>query len=412
MQRNNNPSCVISGVGITAAVGQGKAAFSTALLNGDHAFKVMERPGRQYNSAYLGAEIPALTYPDSIPRKLLRGASLSAEVALVTLAEAWADAGLGEVDATRIGLIVGGSNVQQRELQQTYEQYRDRARFLRPAYGISFLDSDICGLCTEQFGIRGFAYTLGGASASGLAVILQAAEAVMSGQADVCIAIGALMDLSYWEFQAFRSLGAMGSTKHAETPAKACRPFDSNRDGFIYGESCGVVVVERADLAAARGRRSYATISGWAIAMDANRNPNPSYEGECTVIRNTLEKAGITAADIDYVNPHGTGSMVGDETELQALQDCGLTHAYINATKSITGHGISAAGTVEVIATLLQMEAGRLHPTRNLENPIVPSFNWVKETPVEHAIQHAISLSFGFGGINTAISLCTPTPNI
>ena len=137
--------------------------------------------------------------------------------------------------------------------------------------------------------------------------------------------------------------------------------------------------------------------------MDANRNPDPSLEGEMQAIQTALEASGWPPAQIDYVNPHGTGSTVGDETELKALRECGLTGAYLNATKSLVGHGLSASGAVEVIATLLQMRAGRLHPTRNLENPIDPSLLWVRDQSIEHSIENALTLSMGFGGINTAL---------
>jgi malonyl-ACP decarboxylase len=406
--KNPNPSeLLITGLGITSAIGQGKTAFAGALLQGRHAFSVMQRPCRQRGTAFLGAEIP----PDRPSKRVgtglapVRTASFSGQVALTTLYEAWNEAKLDAVDADRIGLVVGGSNLGQRELIQTYETYAERIAYLRPTYGISFMDSDLCGLCTEQFGIRGLAYTVGGASASGHVAIIQAAQAVLAGQVDICIAMGALMDLSYLECQALRALGAMGTDRYANEPARACRPFDKDRDGFIYGEACGAVVIERAATAIGRQTDPYAVLAGWAIGMDGNRNPNPSYDGERQVIQRALGAASLLAQEIDYINPHGTGSIIGDEIELKALRDCQLSHAYINTTKSITGHGLSAAGTVEVIATLLQMQASRLHPSLNLEDPLDPSFNWVLSQPIPHAISHALNLSIGFGGINTAICL-------
>jgi malonyl-ACP decarboxylase len=397
---------VISGIGITSAIGQGQAAFAAALLDGRHAFAVLNRPGRQKgSSSFLGAEIESLVMPESLSKRLLRTASLSGQVAMATMHEAWEDAVLDQVEPERIGLIIGGSNLQQREALQVYASYSERPLFLRPTYAMTYMDSDLCGLCTEQFGIRGFAFTLGGASASGQAVIAQAVQAVSSGEVDACIAVGALADLSYMELAAFRSLGAMGSDQYADRPDLACRPFDRGRDGFIYGENCAAVVIERASFAGKRGVRPYVAITATAIAMDGNRNPNPSYEGEMRVIGEALRRAGIAAADIDYVNPHGTGSPIGDETELRALKDSGLSHAYINATKSITGHGLSAAGAVEIVAVLLQMRNSRLHPTRNLELPVDESFNWVKEQFVTHSISRALCLSMGFGGMNTAVTL-------
>lgn len=171
------------------------------------------------------------------------------------------------------------------------------------------------------------------------------------------------------------------------------------------GESCGAVVVEMVDRAVNRSISPYAVISGWAIGMDGNCNPNPSYEGELQVINSAFKSAQISANEIDYINPYGTGSLIGDEIELKAIHDSHLPYAYINATKSITGHGLSAAGTVEIIASLLQMKSSRLYPTRNLEEPIEPDNNWVRNKAISHKIKNALSLSMGFGGINTEICL-------
>ena len=404
-KNHNQPEFLITGLGITSAIGQGKADFASALLEGRHAFGIMQRPGRQRRTSFIGAEIPLLSYPEGLSKRLLRTAFFSGKVALITLHEAWSDANLDAIEPDRIGLVIGGSNLQQRDLILTYDSYADRIHYLRPTFGMSFMDSDLCGLCTEQFGIQGFAYTLGGASASGHMAIIQAIQAIQTGQVDVSIAMGALTDLSYLECQALRFMGAMGTDRYADEPSMACRPFDKHRDGFIYGESCGAVVVERTDSAARRRAKAYAGISGWSIVLDGNRNPDPSYEGEVLAIQKALDQAKLSSHEIDYINPHGTGSIIGDQVELKAICNCRLTHAHINATKSITGHGLSSAGAVEVIATLMQMNASRLHPTRNLQDPIESSCSWVRDLSVPHVIEHALNLSMGFGGINTAICL-------
>ena len=410
---------VISGVAVTSAIGQGKTEFLSALLAARHRFDTMRRPGRQppvradaeaavqspQPPGFLGAEIASLSTPPSVPASLLRTASFSGQVAVATLHEAWVDAALDDVEPARIGLIVGGSNVQQRDLVQAHDAYRGREQFLRPTYGMSFMDSDLCGLCTQAFGIRGFAYTVGGASASGQVAVIEAIHALQSGRVDVCIAMGALMDLSYWECRGLRSLGAMGSDRYAHEPASACRPFDRDRDGFIFGEACGALVIEKLRTASRTGRRPYARVAGWAMGVDANRNPNPSVEGEVAVIKAALERANVAPADIDYINPHGTGSAIGDITELESIRQCGLGHARINATKSIVGHGLSAAGAVETVAVVLQMQAGRLHPTRNLDNPLDASLDWVGTGAAAHTMENALNLSMGFGGVNTAVCL-------
>lgn len=403
---------VVSGVGVSTAIGQGRHAFLDALLAGAHRFDVMRRPGRQLPAAevgalaargFLGAEIDGLVLPDDVA--LPRAASWTAHVALATLHEAWGDAALDGLPPDRIGLIVGGSNVQQRELIRVHDAYRGREVFVRPTYAVSFMDSDVCGVCTEAFGIRGFAHTVGGASASGQVAVIEAVNAVESGRVDVCIALGALMDLSYWECQGLRSVGAMGSDRYAGQPALACRPFDRHSDGFIYGEACGAVVVESMRSALERGRTPYAHIAGWAVGLDANRNPNPTVEGEVAAIGRALAQSGLSPAQIDYVNPHGTGSPGGDAVELESLRRAGLGHVRLNATKALVGHGLSAAGAVELIAVVLQMQAMRLHPTHNLDDPIDDAFDWVRCEPVAHAIQNALNLSMGFGGVNSAVCL-------
>lgn len=406
-------SCYISGFGVSSAIGQGQMDFASALLSGAQRFRPLKKEGRQLPTAqlgsasapFIGAEIDDLRLPDWIPASALRTASYSARVAVTTLAEAWDSARLSGVDPERIGLIIGGTNLQQRELSKTWEDYRERMPFLRPTYGLTFLDTDICGICTDLLGIKGPSFSIGGASASGQLALIQAAQAVQAGSVDVCIALGGLMDLSAWELQALMSLGAMGSPHFSDQPALACRPFDRQRDGFIFGEACAALVVERKSTALRREIEPYAKLSGWSVNMDANRNPNPSVQGECKAIQQALAVADWRSSDIDYVNPHGTASPLGDETELKALLECDLANARINTTKSITGHGLTAAGALEVVAVLVQMATSTLHPSLNLVEPISDVFSWVRQEAEGFSIKRALKTSMGFGGMNTAVCL-------
>ncbi len=391
---------VITGLGVVSAIGLGAPAFADALFAGAARFAVLARPGRQLDTTFIGAELPALPAPARGAPRQLRTASLTAHAALVVLDEAWHDAGLDAVPGERIGLIVGGSNLQQRELAEV----RDRPQFLRPSYGMAFLDTDVSALCTEAYPIRGLAHTLGGASASGQLAVIEAAEAVAAGRVDACIAIGALMDLSHWELRGLQAMGAMAPARCAAAPDDACRPFDAARCGFVFGEASAAVVIERRDRRP-RGRAPYAALTGWAIELDGARSPQPSLAGEVAAIRRALGRAGLTPADIAYINPHGTASPLGDPLELSALRACELGHARVNATKALTGHGLTAAGAVEVVATALQLRARRLHPTRNLTSPIDPDLRWVGPRAVDAEVGHALSLSIGFGGITTALCL-------
>ncbi len=420
MGSSRHPDVFVCGVGVVSSVGQGRDDFVEGLLAGEARFGVLRRPGRQRpdvdtesgdaGGLFIGAELGELPVPvvSGLERSRLRTVSLSTRAALACASEAWAEAGLAALNPTRVGLIVGGSNVQQRELALTHDAYRQRLDFLRPTYALSFSDTDICGLCTEVLGIRGPSFTLGGASASGQVAFVQACRAVQSGSVDACIAVGALMDLSYWECQGFRAIGAMGSTRFATRPQEAARPFDRDRDGFIFGESSAALVVARAETVERCRATASARVAGVSWCCDANRNPNPSFDGEVAAIREALDRAGVRARDIDYVNPHGSGSPIGDETEARALMACDLGHARINSTKSIVGHGLSAAGATELAATVLQMQAGRLHPCRNLLDPIEPDLGWVRGSSVEHRVRSALSLSMGFGGVNSAVCLCAP----
>jgi len=397
----------ITGMGIVTSIGQGVATFKEALLSGVSQFGYLKQPGRESVKPFIGAEIPDIDAKTLFPEYsgLLRTATKTAQVAIVAVAEAWQDARLtsSKVNSERVGLVIGGSNLQQRYQQQTWQRYHSRQEFIRPTYGLTFWDTDILGLISQCFQIQGEGYSVGGASASGAVAIIHAARQVLMGNSDICIALGTLSDLSGYECQALMNLGAMGSERFADRPDLACRPFDRDHDGFIYGEGCGALVLERTDRAQQRGAKSHGQLKGWGLALDGNRSPEPSQKGEERAINTALAMADLQPESIDYVNTHGTGSPLGDKTEVAALKSAGLHRCLLNSTKSLTGHCLTAAGVVEAIATILQMKFGFCHPTKNLVNPIDPSRNWVKENYVQAEIKYAISNSFGFGGINTAL---------
>ncbi len=391
-------------MGIITAIGQGCANFRTALLAGQTAFGYLQREGRVGNKQFLGAEIGALDKPTAQHQRFLRRASLTTQLALPCALEAWEDAGLDGVDPTRIGIVMGGSNVQMRGQSQTWARYAKNPQFITPGYSLMLWDTDIMGILSEALGIRGEGFSVGSASASGGMALVHGARQIMSGRTDVCLVVGSLFDLSSHECHAFKNMGAMGSERFKDDPDAACRPFDRDSDGFIYGEGCGVMVLESAEHAKARNAPLKAHLLGWASNLDGNRQANPSMEGERDVMTAAMEMGGISAEKVTYVNTHGTSSRLGDKTEVAAIRAAGLEHAYLNATKSLTGHCLTAAGMVEAIATVLQMQMGQLHPTNNLENPIDPDLCWAQLGDTAE-IPYALSNSFGFGGINTSILL-------
>ncbi|NEQ84047.1 MAG: polyketide beta-ketoacyl:ACP synthase [Moorea sp. SIO2I5] len=405
-----NDDIKITGMGIVTPIAQGVHPFREALLSGKTQFGYLQRPGREKPSKpFIGAELPELDVRNLFPKHsgLLRSATWSGQIALLAVAEAWEDAKLtsAPVKPERIGLVIGGSNLQQRHQQQTWQRYQSRPEFIRPTYGLTVWDTDILGLLSQCFQIQGEGYTVGGASAGGAVAIIHAARQILTGVTDISIAVGSLFDICAYECQGLMNLGAMGSERFADRPDLACRPFDRNHDGFIYGEGCGVLVLERANHAQARGVVSQGKLLGWGFNLTGNRSPEPSQTGEERAMKTALAMADLKPEQIDYVNTHGTGSPLGDHTEVAALKSTGLNHCLLNSTKSLTGHCLTAAGAIEAIATLLQMNSNFCHPTHNLVNPVDDSLNWVKETAVQAEIQYAISNSFAFGGINTALLL-------
>ncbi|MDJ1175529.1 beta-ketoacyl synthase N-terminal-like domain-containing protein [Roseofilum capinflatum] len=434
----------VTGMGVLTAIAQTIPDFTQALFEQKTAFGYLKRPGREGAEPFLGAELPDLDIQSKLPehRGLLRTASWSSQVATLALSEAWQDAKLetaissGIVNPERIGLVVGGSNFQQRSQQELWQKYQSKPQFIRPTYGLTVWDTDMVGILSQCFPIRGEGYTVGCASASGALAIIHAARQILTGETDVSIAVGALFDLSSWECQGLRNLGAMGSDKFSDRPELACRPFDQDHDGFIYGEGCGVLVLERANLreitaeeiASADPPKSplergtfttaplskgwgdldncckvHGTLLGWGLALDGNRATDPSQAGEERAMQAALTMANLQPEQIDYVNTHGTSSPLGDRTEAAALKGVGLSHALVNSTKSLTGHCLTGAGVVEAIATLLQLKAQRCHGTHNLIHPIDPNLNWVTEAAIPAEIKYAISNSFAFGGMNAAI---------
>jgi malonyl-ACP decarboxylase len=393
---------VVTGIGVATGFGYGKDSLIAGLLGERDLIGPLTRPGRQppYGGArFLGIEVPEP--PEILSKRVARTTGLGGRVVAAVVHEAWSEAGLDGVDPERIGLVIGGSNLQARELLLAGRDAIERQGVRSPHLGYSFFDTDLAGLAAETFGIRGVSASVGGASASGAVAIIEAARMVSHGRVDACIAVGALQDLSFLELEALRSLGAL-SPQDGNSPG--CRPFDRAHDGFVFGESAAALVIRRGDAAIA----GYGSIAGYAHIADGHRGPDPSLEGELRAIRGALDMAGLLPGEVDYINAHGTGTPRGDDTEVLAYRAAGLAATRINATKSILGHGIASAGAVEVAATLLQMRAGRLHPTRHLCDPIDADLLWVRGEALALDLRAALSLSFGFGGINTAIVLTAP----
>ena len=208
------------------------------------------------------------------------------------------------------------------------------------------------------------------------------------------------------ELQGFINIGAMGGKKFAGMPDKACRPFDSAHEGFIYGQAGGCIILESGESAENRGVASNMELAGGALVLDGNHLPDPNIKGEIRAMEKAVESALIGREEISYINAHGSSSPLGDQTEVKAIENLfreNLKDIRVNSLKPYTGHCLYSAGIIEAIATIIQMREGFLFPCLNLENPISDNINFVNHHPLKIDIRTSMSNSFGFGGINSSI---------
>jgi malonyl-ACP decarboxylase len=305
-------------------------------------------------------------------------------------------------------LIVAGQNSTQNYQYNLIPKYKENPEYLSPRYALEFLETNQVGILSELFGIKGEGFVIGGASATGNVGLIKACQSIRSGLVEVCLVVGVIADLSPMDIQGFINIGAMGGKKFINHPEKACRPFDYQHEGFIYGQAGACIILESESSAYKRGVPLLAEIKGSSFNLDGNSSADPNVDGEIIVMIRALEQSGFSPSEIDYLNTHGSSSPLGDETEAEAICHVFGNHInnmWINATKGLIGHCLYSAGIAEVLATVLQMEKGFLHPNKNLDKPINDELKFCGAKAINHKINIAMSNSFGFGGINTSIVL-------
>jgi malonyl-[acp] decarboxylase len=249
---------------------------------------------------------------------------------------------------------------------------------------------------------------VGGASASGNVALYHAWQWIRTGLLDACVVVGASADFSEVELQGFAILGAACGEPSGLQPREACRPFDRDRTGFVLGEGSGCVVLENLGVARRRGVRVLGEVRGGSLVLDGNSLANPALDGEIKAMRVALREAGVAAAEIGYLNAHGSASVLGDQVECEAVAAVFRDHLAnlpVNSTKSLTGHCMFAAGIIEFIACVIQLNEGFLHPNLNLVNPLDArlSFAGPRARPLQARL--ALSNGFGFGGFNSSLVL-------
>ncbi|GII80007.1 polyketide biosynthesis malonyl-ACP decarboxylase PksF [Sphaerisporangium rufum] len=320
------------------------------------------------------------------------------------------DAGLGPQERAAAGLIVAGNNLALAYQAEVWRGFISRPGGVRPSHALTHLDTDVIGAVSEATGVVGEGWQAGGASAAGTLAVILAARMIAAGDLDRCLVVAPVTELSAAELRAFHATGAMVSHADPERPWQACRPFDRHRQGFVYGKGAAAVLLEEAGAAAARGAKPLALVAGYGQRLDGRRGTRPDPAGQVAALRAALAAAGVDPGEVDYVNAHGTGSVVGDAVEAQALLSVfGAGPApLINSTKPLTGHCMGASGLLELVATVLQMRDGFVHPNPNLAEPLDPELPLAGRSATPATIRTAVSNSVAFSGINCALVLRSP----
>jgi len=308
----------------------------------------------------------------------------------------------------RTGVMIGSGIGGLQSIAETAVLLKERGpRRVSPFFIPGALINLVSGQVSIKYGFKGPNHAVVTACSTGAHAIGDAARLIMLDDADVMVAGGAESPISEIGIAGFNACKAL-STKRGDEPEKASRPYDADRDGFVMGEGAGVVVLEEYEHAKARGAKIYAEILGYGLSGDAYHITAPSEDGEGgeRAMRNALRSAGLSGADVDYINAHGTSTMA-DTIELGAVERVmgdAAKGATMSSTKSSVGHLLGAAGAVEAIFCVLALRDQVAPPTINLDNPAIePKLDLAPNTKREREVKVALSNSFGFGGTNASL---------
>jgi 3-oxoacyl-[acyl-carrier-protein] synthase II len=401
---------VITGLGVVTPIGIGTDAFWDGLISGRSgaaeisSFDASDLPVR------IACEIDDFDPVDFISAKEASRTDRFTHLALAAAALAEEEAGLlsGGFDPERTGVIIGsGIGGLQTIVAEHDAMLAGGPRRVSPFMVPKLMPNGAAGQVAMRFGLHGPAFSVSSACASGAHAIGEAAQQIRSGAADVMLAGGTEAAICSLAVAAFARMGAL--SKRNDDPTTASRPFDAGRDGFVFGEGAGVLVLESADSALARGADVLAILAGYGASCDAAHvtQPDPEGRGAERAMTEALENAGVAPDEVDYINAHGTSTPLNDRIETIAIKNALGVEAKripITSTKSQTGHLLGAAGAVEAAATILVLRNGVIPPTINLESPDPDcDLDYVSDGPREAKPRVGLSNSFGFGGQNASL---------
>ncbi|WIE81645.1 beta-ketoacyl-[acyl-carrier-protein] synthase family protein [Curtobacterium sp. MCPF17_021] len=398
---------VITGYGAVSPFGHGVAPLWDALVAGRSGVRDLHRDGGLWEQVptRVGADA-ALDAEGALGRVRANRLDRSQQLALVAADEAWADAGAPTIEGDRLAVVIGTGIGGVQTLLDAHDVLgASGARRVSPRTVPMLMANGAAAQISIAYGARAGAYTTVSACASGAEAIAAAARLIATGEADVVITGGTEAAVTPVTMASFAQSQALAKPDGAD-PTTLSRPFDADRRGFVLGEGAGIVVLERADHAAARGQHSRGTLAGWGITSDAHHITAPLADGneQERAMRAAIRMAALTGADVDHVNAHATGTPVGDVGEAAAINRVVGTGALVTAPKSAIGHMFGAAGAVEAILTIRALETGTVPPTLNLErlDPAI-DLDVVSGTARTAPLRAALNNSFGFGGQNASL---------
>ena len=411
----NKRRVVITGLGAVTPCGIGVDNFWQAMLEGKSGVSTIERIDTEGQAVKIAAEIKDKDFnpEDYIDPKDAKRMDRFTQFGIVAADEAIADAGLDEAgyDPYRIGVIVSSAAGGFKTFEKNHLAMIEKGPTKGSPFTVPMLIVDMAsGRISIKHGYKGVNKVVVSACATGTHSIGDAYRSIQYGDADAIVAGGCEATITTLGVGAFTACRAL--SKRNDEPQKASRPYDKDRDGFIMGEGAGVLILEEYEHAKARGAHIYAEIVGYGQTADAHDivAPDPEGKGALKSMEFALADAGMKPQDIDYINPHGTSTGLGDMAESQAIAQIfgdkeQNPNLLVSSTKSMHGHMLGATGAVEAIVCVKTITDGKVPPTINLDNQDehVANLDYVPHKTREKKVRAALSNSFGFGGHNATL---------
>ena len=401
---------VVTGLGAVTPIGNNVDDFWTSVKAGKIGFDHITKFDTTDYKCHIAAELKDFNPQDYMDRKAAKRMEPFSQYAVAAAKQAIDDSGLDieKEDPYMVGCAIGSGigslQAMERETQKLYEKGPNR---VNPLLVPLMICNMAAGNVSIQFGLKGKSINDVTACATGTNTIGEAYRSIQYGEADVMVAGGTEGSVCPIGIAGFTALTALSTV---DDPAKCSLPFDKNRSGFVMGECAGVVILEELEHAKARGAKIYAEVVGYGCSSDAYHITSPQEDGAgaATAMTNAMSDAGVTPADVKYINAHGTGTHHNDLFETRAIKLAfgdDAANLKINSTKSMIGHLLGAAGAVEFITCVKEIQDGFIHKTVGYETPDEEiDLNYCKDS-YEEPVEYALSNSLGFGGHNASILL-------